>query len=86
MPRGPIRRHNRCFHSGSETRDFLLIDALRRAEYLSGKIGIRAVEVDAIDDNAQRFYQKFGFIALRDDPQHLFLSLGVIHQLKLPPL
>ena len=34
----------------------LLIDALRRAEYLSGQVGIRAVEVDAIDEAARNFY------------------------------
>jgi GNAT superfamily N-acetyltransferase len=44
--------------------EFLLLDALRRAEYLSHKIGIRAVEVDAIDENARRFYQKYGFLSL----------------------
>jgi len=66
--------------------EFLLVDALRRAEYLSGKIGIRAVEVDAIDGQAKKFYEKFGFLALRDDPHHLFLPIHTIRKLKLPPL
>lgn len=66
--------------------EFLLIDALRRAEYLAGKIGIRAVEVDAISAAARRFYEKYGFLSLKDDPQHLFLPMQVIRKLKLPPL
>jgi len=66
--------------------EFLLIDALRRAEYLASKIGIRAVEVDAINDAARKFYEKYGFLSLKDDPHHLFLPIQVIRKLKLPPL
>ncbi|HSG69209.1 MAG TPA: GNAT family N-acetyltransferase [Planctomycetaceae bacterium] len=66
--------------------EFLLLDALRRAEYLASKIGIQAVEVDAINEAARRFYQKYGFLSLTDDPQHLFLPMKVIRKLKLPPL
>lgn len=66
--------------------EYLLIDALRRAEYLSNKIGIRAVEVDAIDEVASRFYKRYGFLALNDDPRHLLLPMHVIRKLKLPPL
>jgi GNAT superfamily N-acetyltransferase len=64
----------------------LLIDALRRAEYLSGQVGIRAVEVDAVDEAARNFYLKFGFAPLLDNPHHLFLPMHVIRKLGLPPL
>ena len=66
--------------------EFLLIDALRRAEYLATKIGIRAIEVDAINDTARRFYEHYGFLALMDDPRHLFLPVSVVRDLHLPPL
>lgn len=66
--------------------EFLLLDALRRAEYLASKIGVRAIEVDAIDESAKRFYQKYGFVSLADDPRHLFLPMKVIRKLKLPRL
>jgi GNAT superfamily N-acetyltransferase len=66
--------------------EFLLIDALRRTEYLANKIGIGAVEVHAINEAARRFYERYGFLSLRDDPQHLFLPLHVVRKLKLPPL
>ncbi|WP_165226553.1 GNAT family N-acetyltransferase [Aquisphaera insulae] len=64
----------------------LLIDALRRAQYLAEHVGIRAVEVDAIDDSARQFYLQFGFVPLLDDPNHLFLSMQIIRKLGLPPL
>jgi GNAT superfamily N-acetyltransferase len=64
----------------------LLIDALRRAQFLADQMGIRAVEVDAIDDPARDFYLRFGFTPLADAPRHLYLPIQVIRGLKLPPL
>ena len=65
---------------------FLLIDALRRAQYLAETLGIRAVEVDAIDAAARSFYLKYGFVSLTDDANHLFLPMQTIRQLRLPPV
>jgi len=64
----------------------LLVDALRRAVDISDQVGIRAVEVDAIDDSARQFYMKFGFRPLLDDPRHLFLPIHVIRNLGLEPI
>ena len=63
----------------------LLVDALRRSQQISDQVGIRAVEVDALDDAAQGFYLRFGFRPLLDDPRHLFLSMHEIRKLKLDP-
>ena len=71
---------------GQKLGEFLLIDALRRAEYLAAKIGIRAVEVNAINESARHFYERYGFLALSDDPHHLFLPMSIIRKLQLPPL
>ena len=71
---------------GQHLGEYLLIDALRRAEYLATKIGIRAIEVHAINDAAKGFYTKYGFFSLVDDPHHLFLPMTVVRKLKLPPL
>lgn len=71
---------------GQKLGEFLLIDALRRCEYLAGKIGVQAIEVDALDAAAARFYAKYGFLALADDPHHLLLPMRVVRKLKLPPL
>ncbi len=62
----------------------LLIDVLRRAELLAEQLGIRAIEVDAIDDAARKFYLKFGFVPLLDNPQHLFLPMSIIRKLVAP--
>jgi GNAT superfamily N-acetyltransferase len=70
---------------GSGLGSLLLIDALRRAERLAQHVGIRAVEVDAIDDAAKGFYLKFGFTQLTDDPHHLMLAIDTIRKLPPPP-
>jgi GNAT superfamily N-acetyltransferase len=64
----------------------LLVDALRRSVQISDQVGIRAVEVDALDDAARNFYLKFGFRSLLDDPRHLFLPMHEIRKLKLDPV
>ncbi|MBM4075271.1 MAG: GNAT family N-acetyltransferase [Planctomycetes bacterium] len=71
---------------GKRLGEFLLLDALRKVEFLANRIGIRAVEVDAADESAKRFYEKYGFIAFVDNPLHLFLPMHVIRRLNLPPL
>ncbi len=67
----------------------LLIDALRRSLAHSQQIAAMAVVVvDAIDESAQRFYAKFGFVPLLDpDDEHerrLFLEMKTIEQLLQP--
>lgn len=53
----------------------LLVDALIRVHELSKSIGVHCVTVNAKDENARKFYQKFGFASLHDDPLHLFISI-----------
>jgi GNAT superfamily N-acetyltransferase len=55
---------------------FLLIDALRRCSSLGKQLGVHGVEVDAIDEEAKAFYQKYGFVPLQDAPLHLLLLLA----------
>ncbi len=64
----------------------LLINALRRAQHIADQVGVRAVEVDALDESARTFYAKYGFAQLVDDPNHLFLPMQIIRKLNLPPL
>jgi len=71
---------------GQRLGEFLLVDVLRRSAHLAERIGIRAIEVVAIDEKAREFYLKYGFVPLRDDRQHLFLPMRTIRKLKLPPL
>lgn len=52
----------------------LLKDALSRALSVSRSVGVRAMIVHAKDDNAKAFYEHFGFLALPDNPFHLYLA------------
>lgn len=55
----------------------LLIDALRRSYKISESIGSFAVVVDPIDEDAERFYEKYGFIKLPDSGK-MFLPMNTI--------
>ena len=50
----------------------LLSEALRKAAGAGEAAAARLVVVDAIDDAAVRFYERFGFIATPDDPHRLY--------------
>jgi len=56
----------------------LLKHALARCVQAASLIGGRALMVNAIDDEAARFWARRGFIASRDDPLILFRSIGDI--------
>ncbi len=58
--------------------ELLLVDALRRTAELAERLGIHAVEVDAIDEEAQAFYLKYGFVPLKDREFHLFMPMTTI--------
>lgn len=60
---------------------FLLVDALMRVKSLAGQVGVRAVEVHAINDTARCFYKKFGFRSLADSPLHMYLPMHEIRQI-----
>jgi GNAT superfamily N-acetyltransferase len=58
----------------------LLVDALQRTFGLSTSLGVFAVVVLAIDEEAARFYARFGFTPLLDNPLHLYLPMGVVEE------
>ncbi len=58
----------------------LLMDALRRSYNISKTIGSFAVIVDPIDQDAENFYNKYGFIKLPDSGK-MFLPMNTIKQL-----
>ncbi len=59
----------------------LLMDALKNCYKYSTAIAAYAVCVYAKDDSARKFYQKYNFMELNDDPYHLFLPMNVIAKL-----
>jgi len=55
----------------------LMLMALRLAVEIADGIGVFAVTVDAMNEDAKAFYQKrFGFTELLDDPHHLFVTVA----------
>ncbi len=62
----------------------LLAHVLRLCLELGTSIGIHAVTVDAIDDSAKSFYERFGFLPLLDGLFHLYLPVASIED-GLPP-
>lgn len=58
--------------------ELLLIDALERAVLVAHQVGIYAVELFALTENAKRFYLKYGFVSLKDDDKHLYLPIETL--------
>ena len=61
--------------------EHLLMHAFERVLRISLEMGIYAIEVVAIDENAVKFYSRYGFIGLEDDKKHLYLPMKVIESL-----
>lgn len=59
---------------------WLLIDALKRCNEISKSIGSFAVIVDPIDQEAENFYRKYGFVKLPNSGK-MFLAMKTINQL-----
>lgn len=56
----------------------LLLDALRRAVGAAELVGIRAVVVHALDDEAARFYEHFSFAPVGAEPRTLMVPLAAV--------
>lgn len=79
---GRLARDKR-FH-GTGLGGHLLVHALEQALRVSEQVGAHAVVVDALNDQAAAFYQRFGFIALEDDPRRLYLPMADVRKLFSP--
>lgn len=62
----------------------LLLDALRRVLRASDELAVRAVIVDAIDEDAIAFYRRFGFDPSGLDPRLLMIELGAVRRALSP--
>lgn len=63
----------------------MLLRAMKQTEETSRTIGIFALVLDALDEQARSWYLSlgWGFEALLDDPNHLFLAVETIRALSL---
>lgn len=53
----------------------LLVDAGRRVRTAAEQVGVRVLEVHALDEEAAAFYRRHGALPLLDDPAHLVFDL-----------
>jgi GNAT superfamily N-acetyltransferase len=66
--------------------DALLGNALRRILALADQVGILAVVVDALDDEARAYYLRKNFEPFQDEPSRLFLMLHDLRRAGAKPL
>lgn len=60
--------------------ELLLQDALKRSSRLAQHLGIYAVVVDALNEQARAFYRESGFAETADDPMRLDLPIKKVLQ------
>jgi GNAT superfamily N-acetyltransferase len=63
---------------GQRLGELLLFHFLKTACDVAEQIGVFAVDLFSKDDDAKRFYLKYGFIPLQDDPFHLYLPMATV--------
>ena len=68
-------------YKGQGLGELILIDALKRSYYASlNSVGSMAIIVEPIDENATKFYQKYGFISLPDSGK-MFITIETVGEL-----
>lgn len=63
---------------GKKLGEMLLVFAMERTALVAESVGLVAMFVDAKNERAQSFYQRYGFIPLLDDPLKLFLPIETL--------
>ncbi|MBD2624947.1 GNAT family N-acetyltransferase [Trichormus variabilis] len=61
--------------------EILMIEAMKRALVISDNAGVIGLFVNAKDEKAQAYYQRYGFVSLVDIPLEMFLPLETVKQL-----
>ncbi|MGH6942736.1 MAG: GNAT family N-acetyltransferase [Geminicoccaceae bacterium] len=75
---GRLAIDRRCQGRGLGT--LMLADAVKRVLRASETLAIHAIIVDAKNDRARTFYERFGFVAFTDAPDRLYLPLATALQ------
>jgi GNAT superfamily N-acetyltransferase len=63
---------------GGRIGEALLFDALKRAYLAAQQVGSALIIVHALDQDAERFYQKYGFIPFADVARGLYIATATI--------
>jgi ribosomal protein S18 acetylase RimI-like enzyme len=69
-------------HQGKGYGELLLAEALHRTVSIAEHAGVIGLFVDAKNDSARSFYERYGFAALPQQPLHLFLPIETLRMLK----
>lgn len=67
-------------YRGQRLGEYLLMHAFDTILATAENIAMQCVVVDALDDNAARFYRKYGFAPFTDTPLRLVLPVATIKQ------
>ncbi len=70
-------------HQGRGLGELLLLDAIRRVVRASDMVGVYAMVVDAKNDRALAFYERYGFRSFPSTARRLFLPLRTFEMLGL---
>lgn len=65
-------------YRGQRFGERLLVSALRHSKQISTQLGALAVVVDAKDESAANFYERYDFRRFQDKPLNLFLPIAEI--------
>jgi ribosomal protein S18 acetylase RimI-like enzyme len=63
---------------GKKYGELLLAEAIHRTVLIAGQAGVIGLFVDAKNDSARTFYERYGFVTLLNQPFHLFLPIETI--------
>ena len=63
---------------GKKLGETLLMHALNKAVRVTSEMAIFAVRVDALDEEAKKFYLRYGFIPFKDKELSLLLPMKTI--------
>jgi GNAT superfamily N-acetyltransferase len=58
----------------------LLLDAFDRCLRVAREVAFRAIEVEAIVDQAAAFYARYGFLPFPSNPHHLAIALETVEE------
>ena len=59
----------------------LMIEAMKRALIIADNAGVIGLFVDAKDEGAKEYYQRYDFVSLTDNPLKMFLPLATIREI-----
>ncbi|MGD1921344.1 MAG: GNAT family N-acetyltransferase [Pleurocapsa sp.] len=61
--------------------EILMVEAMKRALIIADNAGVIGLFVDAKDEAAKKYYQRYDFISFIDNPLSMFLPLATIKEI-----